>query len=45
MRNPYRSHAIEQGLRPFRNVNMFAETEKIPEFFTRKRRGFLVKAR
>ena len=39
MRNPYRSPAIEQGLSPFRNVNMLAETKNFPEFFfTRKRR-------
>ena len=45
MRNPYRSPAIEQGLSPFRNVNMLAGTENFPEFFTRKRRACLVKAR
>ena len=44
MRNPYRSPAIEQGLSPFRNVNMLARTENLPEFFTRKRRACLVKA-
>ena len=45
MRNPYRSPAIEQGLSPFRNVNMLAGIENFPEFFTRKRRASLVKAR
>ena len=39
MRNPYRSPAIEQGLSPFRNVNMLAGTKNFPEFFfTRKGR-------
>ena len=45
MRNPYRSPAIEQGLSPFRNVNMLAGTENFQEFFTRKRRASLEKAR
>ena len=45
MRNPNRSRAIEQGLSPFRNVNMLAGTENLPELFTRKRRACLVKAR
>ena len=44
MRNPYRSPAIEQGLSPFRNVNMLAGRENLLEFFTRKRRACLVKA-
>ena len=30
---------------PFRNVNMLAGTENLSEFFTRKRRACLVKAR
>ena len=45
MRNPYRSPAIEQRLNPFRNVNMLAGTKNLPEFFKRKRRACLVKAR
>ena len=45
MRNPYRSPAIEQRLNPFRNVNMLAGTKNLPEFFKRKRRACLVRAR
>ena len=44
-RNPYRSPAIEQGLSPFANVNILPGRENLLEFFTRKRRAFLVKAR
>ena len=45
MRNPYRSPVIEKGLSPFTNVKMLAGTDNLPEFFTRKRRACLVKAR
>ena len=48
MRNPNRSRAIEQALSPFmqfRNVNMLAGTENLPEFFTRKRRACLVEGK
>ena len=45
MRNPYRSPAIEQGLSPLRNVNMLAGTENLPEFFARKGKACVVKAR
>ena len=44
-RNPYRPPAIEQGPSPFANVNILPWRENLLEFFTRKRRAFLVKAR
>ena len=44
-RNPYRTPAKEQGLSPFANVNILPGRENLLEFFTRKRRAFLVKAR